>query len=71
MERESFEIKRMGNFEYITVLDKFYHHYTRETIRYIRIENILSITGAANVTYKAVDENEWKDILAKRVGGRK
>lgn len=76
MERESFEIKSFGgssdgHFVYVTVVDKFYHHYTKETMRYIRMETVGSVTGVAMAQYKMVNEAGWKSILASRVGGRK
>ena len=77
MERESFEIANAyshnakDSVEYITVLDKFYHHYTKETMRYIRIEFVLPVSMRADAHYTIVDEKEWKGILARRIGGRK
>ena len=75
MERERFEIKSFRNVRdgvvYITVLDKFYHHYTKETMRYIRREWVLPVSGCGDADYQVVDEKGWKDILAQRIGGRK
>lgn len=45
--------------KFITVLDEFKHHYTGETVRYIRVEWAGFVTGASVVEYQTVNEIQF------------
>lgn len=51
--------------EFITVLDEFKHHYTGETMRYIRVERSGYVTGSSVVEYQTVNEIQFNILWAK------
>lgn len=56
---------------FITVLDTFKHHYTGDTMRYIRIETRGAVgAGGSLVVYETVDEERWNQLRKRRVKER-
>lgn len=49
----------------ITILDKFTHHYSYETMYYIRIEQI-GCYGGSLVKYNTISEKDLRELLNKR-----
>lgn len=53
--------------KYVTILDKFEHHYSHEIMYHVRIEFIVGIFKQARVEYKTVTEPELLDMLKRKV----
>lgn len=64
---ESFEIQNeKGQVGYLTVIDSFEHHYTHETMRKVRFEQI-GISGRGVVEETCINETQFKDLYNKRI----
>ena len=50
---------------YVTILDKFVHHYSNEMMYYIRLETV-GCFGSGMVDYKTIKESELLDMLKTR-----
>lgn len=50
---------------FITVLDQFEHHYTKDMMYHIRIESVDKWTRTPIVEYKTVTEDYLNNILSK------
>ncbi len=50
---------------WVTILDKFTHHYSHEAMYYIRLEKVGCIGGAL-VEYKTINEEDLRDMWEKR-----
>ena len=53
---------------FVTILDEFTHHYTKEKMYYIRIEFLYkgSLANYSMVEYKTVGEGELKKMIETR-----
>ena len=54
--------------KFVTILDKFEHHYSHEMMYHIRIESLYVLFGDAKVEYKTVKESDILDMLKTRKG---
>ena len=52
--------------KFVTILDKFEHHYSHEVMYYVRIEFIGCIFNSSMVEYKTIKESELLEMLEKR-----
>jgi hypothetical protein len=52
--------------KFVTVLDKFEHHYSQEMMYYIRIEYIGIVFASPQVEYEVVKESVLLEMLEKR-----
>lgn len=50
---------------YVRVLDTFEHHYTKETMRRVRIDYV--VDGKAYVEYQLLDEVDFNGLLDLRM----
>lgn len=66
MNNEHFEVAdEHGNRSYITVIEKFKHHYTNETMRVVRIEP--SYMEDADAYTRVVNEKVFNNYLKRKV----
>ena len=52
---------------YVTILDKFIHHYTHEIMYYIRMEHLTEIMKVPVVEYKTITRDEIIKMLEARI----
>lgn len=65
--KEQFEVTGPfpGGWGFITILDVFIHHFTKEPMFYIRIEAVDE--GCAYVEYKVLDQSQFNELLMNEV----
>ena len=54
-----------GTREFVEVINTCKHHYTNESMRFVRIHRM--VDGVAKMEYTFINENEWNRMLARRV----
>lgn len=63
-----FEITHVsGDPGYVKVLDEFQHHFTGETMRYLRLETYGQIFGHGFAEYMVANEQQFEDLCRMRV----
>lgn len=55
-----------GSLSSVKVFDIFVHHYTRETMRYLRIESLKPYSVHGTAEYIVVNEEEFEELLKRR-----